>query len=379
MSNVGASHKLMNAQIRPVADTGDRVKYQRDNAFQAELRRRVDGYFDRTGKSRRDCWQMYLKSAVLLASFAALYILLVFVVRTWWQAIPTAIMLGLATAGIGLGIQHDGGHRAYSDRPWINRLAAMTLDLIGGSSYLYRGRHTTFHHTYTNVAGLDTDIDVGLLGRMAPASKKLPFHRWQHYYLWPIYGFMVVQWHLISDFRDVIVGKIQAHRFPRPKGGELATFIAGKLVFFTLMIGIPVLVHPIWTVLLFYGVVAIVMGIILAVVFQIAHCVEEADFPLPREGTTEMEKAWAVHQVETTVDFARGSKLATWFLGGLNYQVEHHLFPRICHIHYPELSKVVESTCRDYGIRYAEHRTFWTGVASHYRWLRRMALTEGGA
>jgi linoleoyl-CoA desaturase len=140
-----------------------------------------------------------------------------------------------------------------------------------------------------------------------------------------------------------------------------------------------VLVHPIWTVLLFYAVVAIVMGIILAVVFQIAHCVEEADFPLPKEGTTEMEKAWAVHQVETTVDFARGSKLATWFLGGLNYQVEHHLFPRICHIHYPELSKVVESTCREYGVRYAEHRTFWTGVASHYRWLRRMALTEGEA
>lgn len=360
----------------PIAALHERVKFSRDNAFQVEVRRRVDEYFRRSGRTQRDCWQMYLKSAVVLASFTACYVVLVFVANTWWQALPLAVLLGLATAGVGLTIQHDGGHRAYSDRPWVNRLAALTLDLIGGSSYIYTGRHTIFHHTYTNVAGLDTDINVGILGRMAPEQKRRAFHRWQHYYLWPLYGFMVVQWHLISDFRDVLVGKIQSHQFPRPRGRELAYFIGGKAVFLTIAFVIPCLMHPFLAVLLFYGVAAIVMGIVLAVVFQLAHCVEEADFPVPQAGTRRIGKSWAVHQVETTVDFARGNKLVAYLLGGLNYQIEHHLFPRICHIHYPELSKIVEATCRDFGIRYAEHKSVWAGTASHFRWLRRMATTD---
>lgn len=351
----------------------DRVKYARDYAFQTEVRKRVDDYFRRTGKSPRDCWQMYLKSAIVLTAFAGLYLMLVFVVRTWWQALPTAILLGFATALVGLTIQHDGGHRAYSEKPWVNRMAVMCLDLIGGSSYIYTTRHTIFHHTYTNVAGLDTDIDVGIFGRMAPVQKKRFLHRWQHYYLWLLYGLMVIDWHFIADPRSVLLGKIQSHRVPRPKGWDLVTFLAGKAVFLTIAFVIPSLRHPILTVVLFYALVAIVVGVVLAIVFQVAHCVEEATFPLPAAGTRTVERPWAVCQVETTVDFARKNKVVAWLLGGLNFQIEHHLFPRICHIHYPAISGIVEGTCRDFGIRYAEHRSVWAGVASHFRWLRRMA------
>ena len=367
-----------NGAARPAqaGDASRRLKFAGSNDFQIELRRRVDGYFQTTGRRRRDCPQMYLKTAILLASFAASYWLLVFVAQTWWQAVPLAILLGLCLAAVGFNVQHDGGHQGYSNRPWVNKMMAMTLDVIGGSSYVWHWKHAVFHHTYVNITGHDADIDLGLLARLTPHQRRLPFHRWQQFYLWPLYGLLAIKWHLVGDFREVITGRIGTHRFPRPKGWDLAVFIAGKVIFFTLALGIPILVHSFWVVVLFYGVAVIVLGIVLSVVFQLSHCVEEAEFPLPRPDTGRIENAWAIHQVETTVDFARRSRVMAWLLGGLNFQIEHHLFPRICHINYPALAPVVEQACHDFGVRYTEHKSFRAGLASHYRWLRRMGLPD---
>jgi linoleoyl-CoA desaturase len=352
-----------------------KLTFARANEFQAELRRRVDGYFEGSGRRRRDCPQAYIKTAVFLVCLAALYALLVFAASAWWVALPLAVLLGLVAAGIGFNIQHDGGHGAFSDRPWINKLMALTLDLIGASSYFWRYKHGVFHHTYTNVVGHDTDVDLGVLGRLAPQHKRLPFHRWQHYYLWPLYGFLAIKWHLYDDFKDVIRGRVGGHKVQRPRGWDLVTFFAGKAVFFTLAFGIPLLFHSPWAVLLFYAVMAGVAGIVMSVVFQLAHCVEEAEFPQP-PASGRIDNPWAIHQVETTVDFARRSRVLSWLLGGLNFQIEHHLFPHVSHVNYPAISKLVKETCREWGVRYAEHRSFWTGIVSHFRWLRRMGLPE---
>jgi len=138
------------------------------------------------------------------------------------------------------------------------------------------------------------------------------------------------------------------------------------------LIVLPLLVHEWWVVLSFYLLVTGVMGVVLSVVFQLAHCVEEADFPEPAPGTMRMESSWAIHQVQTTADFARGSRVLSWLLGGLNFQIEHHLLPQVCHVHYPALSPIVEAVCKEYGVRYSSHPTMWAGIVSHYRWLRRM-------
>ncbi|HZN66598.1 MAG TPA: acyl-CoA desaturase [Tepidisphaeraceae bacterium] len=355
------------------------LKFGRDTQFQAELKRRVDEFFQETGQPRRDVPRMYAKTAVLLAAFALLYALLVFVAGTWWQAVPLAVLLGLATAAIGFNIQHDGGHHAYSERPWVNKATALTLDLIGGSSYLWHWKHVVYHHTYVNITGHDTDIDLGVLGRLSPHQKWYPFHRWQHFYIWPLYGLMTIKWQLYDDFRDALTGRMGGHKFPRPTGWDLVVFLAGKIVFLTLAFAIPFLFHPVWLVFLIYGVAAAVAGIVLSVVFQLAHCVEGAEFPLPEQGTARIEHAWAVHQAETTVDFARRSRVVAWLLGGLNFQIEHHLLPRICHVNFPALSKVVEATCRQFGVKFAEHHSFRAGVASHFRWLRQMGRSPADA
>jgi len=350
-------------------------KFTGRSGFQAELRRRIDAYFEESGKPRRDCPQLYLKTAILLTSFFGLYILLVFFAQTWWQALPLAILLGLTTAGIGLNVQHDGGHDAFSNRKWVNRLMAMTLDLIGGSSFVWHHRHNVLHHTYVNITGHDTDIDIGALARITPFQKRRAIHRWQHYYMWLLYGFMAIRWQLFGDYLDVIHKKIGDHPIPRPKRWDLALFLGGKLLFLALALGIPMIFHPWWVVLIFYGVAGMLVGITLSTVFQLAHTVEEAAFIEPTDENL-VENAWAIHQVESTVDFARNSTLGAWLMGGLNYQIEHHLFPRICHINYPAMSKIVEQTCRDFDVAYHEHPTFRAGIASHFRWLRKMGLHD---
>jgi len=244
--------------------------------------------------------------------------------------------------------------------------------LLGGSSFVWAKKHNSVHHCFVNITGHDDDIDIGIFGRLTPHQKRLKIHRFQHFYLWALYGLLPIKWQVYDDFRDVVSGRIAGHRFERPRGWDLAILIGGKLVFFSLALGIPLLLHPVWIVLFFYGLCSFIQGVTLSVVFQLAHCVEESSFPMPQPDEGRMQTAWAVHQVETTVDFARGSRLLYWIIGGLNFQIEHHLFPQISHVHYPALAPLVEGTCHEFGVRYIAHKTFRASVASHYRWLRRM-------
>jgi linoleoyl-CoA desaturase len=352
------------------------IKFALDDTFHRDVRARVDRYFRMTHQSPRDSPRMYIKTAAIFLWLALTYVLLLFFAEAWWQVIPLAISLALAVAAVGFNVQHDGGHRAFSRHRWVNRWAARSLDLLGGSSFIWDHKHNTLHHTYANIAGHDDDIDVGSLARLSPEQPRLGFHRFQHLYMWMLYSLLPVKWHLLDDFRDVAMGRIGDHRFGRPRGADLAVFIGGKVVFFSIAFVIPLLLHPWWAVLGVYLIVALIFGLILSVVFQLAHVVEEAEFPTPDETSGRMPYHWAVHQVETTVDFAQGNRPLTWFVGGLNYQIEHHLFPRICHIHYPRISRIVARCCRRHGIEYNVHRTVHEGIASHFHWLRRMGRPQ---
>jgi linoleoyl-CoA desaturase len=314
---------------------------------------------------------MYAKTALILASFALSYALLVFVATTWWQMLPLAVMLGLTIVAIGFNVMHDASHDAYSDHRWLNRALAMTLDVVGGSSHFWHWKHNVFHHTFVNVVGYDTDINLVGLGRLTPHHPLAWFHRWQHLYVWFLYGAMVLKWHLFDDFRLALTGRMGRHTVPRPSGSQWVVFLGGKLVFLSLAFVIPLVLHAIWSVALGYLVVAVVVGVVLAVVFQLAHCVERGEFPTEL-APGRMATAWAIHQVDTSVDFARDSLAASWLLGGLNYQIEHHLFPRICHVNYPALATIVEQTCRDFGVEYKSNKTFFGALRSHYAWLRRL-------
>jgi len=279
-------------------------------------------------------------------------------------------------AGLGFSVTHDANHGSYSPHKRLNRAMCFSLDFIGASSYVWRTRHNVVHHTYTNIAGADSDIDGMPLTRFAPEQPLRALHRFQHFYAWLLYGLLAINWHTIGDVAFLWRGKIAETSLRRPRGVELAELLLGKAVFLSWSIAVPLLFHPLWQVAAVFGIVSFVLAFTLAVIFQLAHCLEEAEFPSSAAMSAGARTEWARHQVETTVDFAPRSRLLMWYLGGLNFQIEHHLFPRVCHIHYPALAPIVREVCAEHGIRYQVHPTLWSALASHTRWLRRMGNAE---
>ena len=346
------------------------VVFAPSTEFHAELKRQVDDYFQAARQSRRDLPMMYVKTAVLAAWYAASYGLLYFHPNSALESLVYSISLGLAMAGIAFNVAHDAGHGTYSASPRINRCMSVALDLLGGSSYVWKWKHNYLHHNYTNVVGADDDIDFGFLGRLAPDRPLRGIYMYQYLYFWLLYGLLPFSWQYY-DFARLLRGRIGTHPMPRPRGWDLVTVVAGKTLFAVLMFVLPALYLPIGTVLIYFVMVSFTLGWTMAVVFQLAHCVEKAAFTSPPADSGRMKNEWAVHQIETTVDFSRRNRLLTWYLGGLNFQVEHHLFPKICHLHYPALSHIVERHCSRFGVRYSEHRTIFDAVRSHYRFLRR--------
>ena len=353
-----------------------KTKFLESGPFHQALKSRVEGYFQESGRTKRDQPAMYLKTAVLLGWFAASYAFLLLGADHVLEAVLGCVSLGLAMAGIGFSIQHDANHGGYSERRSVNRAMSWTLDLLGASSYVWSWKHNIFHHSHPNVVGLDADIDIQPFCRIAPAQRLYPAHRFQHLYIWMLYGLLAVKWNFVDDFKDVITGSVGRQKMPRPTGWKLAGVLGGKLFFFSWALLLPLLLHAWWQVLLGYAFTSFVLGVTLATVFQLAHCVQEADFPeVPTTGGP-FPREWAVHQVETTVDFARGNRVLCWYLGGLNFQVVHHLFPRVCHLHYPALSRLIEETCREHGVRYRVQTSVREALGSHVNWLKRMGRPE---
>ncbi|MBL8920098.1 MAG: acyl-CoA desaturase [Myxococcaceae bacterium] len=332
--------------------------------FFRDLQLGADGYFAAARLPRSATGSLWLKTAFILGWFVASWAVLVFVAATWWQAGLAAISLGLAMAGIGFNVQHDGGHRATSARQGWNRAMALTLDVLGGSSYLWHWKHNVQHHSTPNVAGLDVDIDIEPLVRLSPEQRWRPWHRYQHLYTWLLYALLAVKWHFVDDFKDVVSGRIGTRPFPRPRGFDLAAFVFGKLFFFTWAFVVPALFHPLAHVLLGYLVASVVLSLSLALTFQCAHCVPGASFP-----KADAQREWAEHQAITAVDFAPAHPLWTWYLGGLNYQLEHHLFPRVCHVHYPKLAPIVRAVCEQHGVPYRVLPGVGAALWSHARFL----------
>lgn len=354
-----------------------RVQFSGSGAFYLALRRRVHEYFDRTHQTPRDDPRLYLKSAVLLAWLGGSYAMLVFAAAAWWQAALLAVSAGLGVAGIAFNITHDANHGAYSRSGLVNRALARLFDLLGASSYIWHWKHNIFHHTYPNIAGFDADIEQEPFSRLAPAQPRRSLHRFQHLYIWPLYGLLAFKWHFVDDFRDLAVGRIGSQQIRRPGPRQLLWLLGSKGFFFAAAFLVPARLHPLWAVMLLYGLTFFVASLVLAVTFQLSHCVCEADFPTVTGGAPHLERDWAAHQVQATVDFARDSRLLTWYLGGLNFQIEHHLFPKICHVHYPALAPIVEATCREFGLRYRAAPTLRAALLSHVRWLRLLGRPAG--
>lgn len=350
------------------------VKFAKDHneAFYKELRKRVNGYFKEKNISRYANANMVLKTVFMVSLYIVPFVLMLTIVTNPWISLLMWLLMGFGMAGVGLSIMHDANHGAYSKREWINKTFGFFINFVGGSDINWKIQHNVLHHTYTNVDGMDEDINAGAILRFSPHQKRLKAHRFQQYYAWFFYALMTVSWFLVKDYKQIVryknMGLIstQGTSFKR----AMTVIILSKILYGGIFFVLPFFVAPVAWYIVAIGILIMqfTTGLILAAIFQPAHVVPTSDFPKPDESGN-IQADWAVNQLYNTANFAPGARLFSWYVGGLNFQVEHHLFPNICHVHYRKISKIVKETAIEYNLPYYSYKTFYRALSEHTKML----------
>jgi linoleoyl-CoA desaturase len=346
------------------------IRFTRQRDFRKTINERVNAYLRDNHIPARDVPAMYLKTAVVLAWWLGVYLLLLLGHFPPLVNVALCVVWAMAIASVGFNVMHDANHGGYSDNPRVNRLVSLSAEMLGMSGFRWRTKHNVWHHTYTNIAGFDDDVETYSTMRLTPRAPWKPFYQGQAWYFPLVYSMIGFDF-IIRDFLMVLIGKSDTnHVYPMMSAADKVTFWAGKLFFFVIMLALPLLVFPWWQVLIGFPIVMLTVGLVMGVVFQLAHISGDAAFPVPVGSPLQIDNEWAVYQVETTVDFAPRNWLLNLYVGGLNYQIEHHLFPHICHLNYPRLAPIVRATCEEFGIRYNCYPTWREAFACHWRELR---------
>jgi linoleoyl-CoA desaturase len=342
----------------------------KNNEFYTSLKAKVNTYFIENGIKKEGDWRLYHKAWVLLISAVGLYIALITLHFPAIVGIILCAILGFVMASIGFNVMHDACHGSFSKNETVNTIMGYTLNILGGNSYIWKQKHNIIHHTYTNVDGVDDDIAKSPVIRQCYSQKWVPAHKVQHWYLPLIYAITSLAWAFIMDFQKYFSGKIFRTDRWKMDWKEHAIFWGGKVYFVLAYMLIPISFVGFSTWLVGFLVMHVAMGFTLAIVFQLAHVVEDAHFVDANFVDLHLENNWAKHEVLTTANFAPNNAIINWYVGGLNYQIEHHLFPKVSHIHYPAISKFVKESCAEHDIPYNEFPTMWSAVKSHFKMMK---------
>jgi len=340
--------------------------------FHTDLKKRINNYFDQLGKSTTGNFSLYLKAGVLAIGFIGLYIHLVFFTPPVILAISECVLLGCVISAIGFNVMHDGGHGSFSKSKFVNRMAAFSLNVLGGNSFIWNTKHNIIHHSYTNVDGVDDDIDIQPFLRMSSNQKRLKMHKYQHVYFWGLYAMLYILWIFLLDYNKYFRSRVGEVPLKKMSVMDHINFWFFKLLHAFIFIALPIYMTSVTAWIVGFLITATVTGLLISIVFQLAHTVEHTTFPVANLDTNKIENEWAIHQVNTTANFATHNRLVSWLVGGLNFQIEHHLFPKISHVHYPAISKIIRQACADHGIPYIEYPRVRLAIASHVTFLKQL-------
>ena len=346
----------------------------RQKEFSLAVRKNVNAYFRDKGLSTKGNLRLAIQTLVMLSLYIVPFVLIFTVSMNAWLALIMAVIMGTGMAGIGMCVMHDAVHGSYSHKEWINKILGGTMYLLGSNVFNWKIQHNYLHHSYTNIEGFDQDIDSKgpiRLSQYAPVKK---IHRYQYVHAFFFYGLMTIS-KLIMDFTQLLqYNKAGITRqFHINPVAEYIKMVLVKMLYLFVFIGLPIMFTPFswWQVVLGFFIMHWVAGCILSTVFQMAHGVEGTEQLLPNsEGIIERE--WAVHELRATSDFARNNPFLEYYVGGLNFQIEHHLFPNISHIHYREIAPIVENTAKEYGFMYNLKPSFLKAFQSHVQRLKEL-------
>lgn len=338
--------------------------------FFRTLNKRVNQYFKEKKIKRTGNWKLYLKAMIMFAIFLVPFIIILTVDMPNWARLLLSVVIGIGMAGVGMNVMHDANHDSFSSKNWLNKLMGSSIYILAGNVYNWKVQHNVLHHTYTNIDGHDEDMDAGRIIRFSENAEWLPIHKYQKYYSPILYGLLTINWAITTDFKQMrryLKRKLSYGEFPNPKV-EWTKLIISKIIYYAMWIVLPIALLNIvwWKVFIGFFVMHYTAGIILSVVFQLAHIVPSTETPLPDEDGN-MKNTWAIHQLFTTANFAPNHWLINFYTGGLNHQVEHHIFPNISHIHYNKIAKIVKETAKEFNLPYNEYKTMGKAIIEHFK------------
>ena len=349
------------------------IKFSRVDStkFFRTLNKRINTYFKEKNIKKTGNWKLYLKAFVMFSLLITPLVLVFTLNLPAWAQILCMIIVGVGMAGVGMNVMHDANHESFSSKKWVNKLMGSSIYILAGNDYNWKVQHNVLHHTYTNIQGHDEDIDAGRIIRFSKHAKWLWIHKYQKYYSFFLYGLLTINWAITTDFKqsyNYLKRKLSYGKFPNP-ATQWTKLIIGKIVYYAIWVALPLIIgFTWWQVLIGFFIMHYTAGIILSVVFQLAHVMPNTDMPQPDESGN-MKNTWAIHQLYTTSNFAPKNWLVRFFTGGLNYQVEHHLFSNISHIHYKKLAKIVKETAKEFSLPYNEYKTMRKAIIEHYHQL----------
>lgn len=343
------------------------------------LRGRVNDYFVERNITTHANLQMWIKTAFMICLyFVPLIIMLTGIIKSVWIVMLLWALMGFGMSGIGLSIMHDANHGSYSKNKRVNTLLGYLINFVGGNHINWKIQHNVLHHSFTNIHELDGDLE-SVTFRFSPNQENKYMYRFQAFYAPFLYGLQTLYWLISKDFEQVV--RYNKKNLLEGQGTNfkkaLTQIIFNKTWYVVLTIILPIIFIPVlwWQVLLGFLLMHFICGLTLALIFQPAHVIEETEF-FQKDEEGSVENGWAIHQLRTTANFARKSRIFSWFVGGLNFQIEHHLFPNICHIHYKKISHIVKKTAEEFDLPYHQHNTFYQAVKSHFALLYSLGTGE---
>lgn len=342
-------------------------------SFHQELKKRIAHYFETAQMKSTGNWNLYSKALIFLVLYAAVYIHLVFFTPPLGWALAECLLLGGLTAGIGFNIMHDGIHGSFSSHEWVNYLAGLSLNFLGANNFMWKTKHNIIHHTYTNIQGVDDDLEARPWLRLCETQRFYLIHRYQHWYFWAAYSLLYLFWVFFTDYQKYFRKKVGDIPLKPMSWYDHLIFWGFKGIHAAIFIVIPIYHLGFMSWMIGFLTFGLFTGLVLSIVFQLAHTVEETQFPQADVTTHLVEDEWAIHQLKTTANFATNNRVISWLLGGLNFQVEHHLFPRISHVHYPAISRIIREACADFKVPYLEHPKMRLAIVSHISHLKQLS------
>lgn len=345
------------------------------SVFFHSLKKSVEQYFISNNLRKTGNWKLYFKTIILIPLALALYIYLLNASYSPLAGILLSVVMGLVLVSIAFNVMHDACHGSYSSKKWVNEILSLTMNALGSNAFIWKIKHNIIHHTYTNVDGLDDDIAKSPVLRLCPSQKWKPAHRFQFVYMFVVYALSTILWLLLTDNIKYFNKKIVVTEM-KMSFKEHVIFWVSKILYLFFYVALPIMLVGWQAWLVGYLIVNVTMGTILAIIFQLAHVVEKTSFEDAGEHGKVIEAEWAIHEINTTANFAPNNKLISWFVGGLNFQVEHHLFPRISHVHYPAISKIVQEECARFNLPYHYYPTMTEAVVSHIRLMKQLGKKD---